>query len=70
MKKIGGQWILGGGAVTFQIYWPPGPVAPGAFEQVVLPGIRRLINASIIIIINVEGCVCHDAVVVVAVTSD
>ena len=28
--KIGGQWIFGG-PVTFQIYWPPGPVAPGAW---------------------------------------
>ena len=28
-EEIGGQWIFGG-PVTFQIYWPPGPVAPGA----------------------------------------
>ena len=28
-EEIGGPVDLGG-AVTFQIYWPPGPVAQGA----------------------------------------
>ena len=29
-KKLGASEFVGGGPVTFQIYWPPGPVAPGA----------------------------------------
>ena len=27
---LGGGSGFGGGAVTFRIYWPPGPVAQGA----------------------------------------